>query len=174
MLYQLSYFRKCRISLNLRWVYLSPCSLTVLRFFCGRCRIRTYGTLRYAGFQDQCIRPLCQSSFWSNHFTSASARGWGANCMHNLIGSFKRDFGSFGVSTILEVNPYLYPYIVASLPLFVNPTGFEPVTDSLEGYCSIQLSYESINKRGFGSFGVSGWLLVPSGIFTPNPFSIYK
>jgi hypothetical protein len=28
----------------------------------GRCRIRTYGTLRYAGFQDQCIRPLCQSS----------------------------------------------------------------------------------------------------------------
>ena len=29
---------------------------------CGRCRIRTYGTLRYAGFQDQCIRPLCQSS----------------------------------------------------------------------------------------------------------------
>ena len=31
-------------------------------YCCGRCRIRTYGTSRYAGFQDQCIRPLCQSS----------------------------------------------------------------------------------------------------------------
>ena len=36
--------------------------LRLLCFSCGRCRIRTYGTLRYAGFQDQCIRPLCQSS----------------------------------------------------------------------------------------------------------------
>ena len=28
----------------------------------GRCRIRTYGTLRYNSFQDCRIRPLCQSS----------------------------------------------------------------------------------------------------------------
>ena len=63
-------------------------------YCCGRCRIRTYGTSRYAGFQDQCIRPLCQSS----------KRSPWANLPD------KRGFGSFGVSTILEVNPYLYPY----------------------------------------------------------------
>ena len=68
--------------------------LRFLCFSCGRCRIRTYGTLQFAGFQDQCIRPLCQSS----------KRSPWANLPD------KRGFGSFGVSTILEVNPYLYPY----------------------------------------------------------------
>ena len=28
----------------------------------GGHRIRTYGTLRYGGFQNRCNRPLCQSS----------------------------------------------------------------------------------------------------------------
>ena len=31
----------------------------------GEGEIRTPGTLRYAGFQDQCIRPLCHLSGWS-------------------------------------------------------------------------------------------------------------
>ena len=65
-LYQLSYCGKIRISLNLWWVYLPPFSLTVLRFFCGRCRIRTYGTSRFNSFQDCSDRPLCQSSIFIN------------------------------------------------------------------------------------------------------------
>jgi hypothetical protein len=32
----------CRISLNLRWVYLPPCSLMVLRFFCDSGGTRTH------------------------------------------------------------------------------------------------------------------------------------
>ena len=35
----------CRISLNLRWVYLPPCSLTVLRFFCDSGEARTRDSL---------------------------------------------------------------------------------------------------------------------------------
>lgn len=34
----------------------------VLRCLCGERGIRTPGTSRYAGFQDQCIRPLCHLS----------------------------------------------------------------------------------------------------------------
>ena len=34
----------------------------VFRCLCGERGIRTPGTLRYAGFQDQCIRPLCHLS----------------------------------------------------------------------------------------------------------------
>jgi hypothetical protein len=33
----------------------------------GGREIRTPGTLRYAGFQDQCIRPLCHPSVCLNH-----------------------------------------------------------------------------------------------------------
>ena len=36
--------------------------------------------------------------------------------------------------------------------LFVIPRGFEPRTHSLEGCCSIQLSYEATNKRNFNTF----------------------
>ncbi len=31
---------------------------------CGECRIRTYGTFRFAAFQEQCDRPLCQFSIY--------------------------------------------------------------------------------------------------------------
>jgi hypothetical protein len=34
----------------------------MLGLFCGERGIRTPGTLLYAGFQDQCIRPLCHLS----------------------------------------------------------------------------------------------------------------
>ena len=30
----------------------------------GSWEIRTLGTFRFAGFQDQCNRPLCQTSYW--------------------------------------------------------------------------------------------------------------
>ena len=36
---------------------------------------------------------------------------------------------------------------VAGFLLFVIPAGFEPTTDSLEGCCSIQLSYGTIPMR---------------------------
>ena len=32
----------------------------------GKCEIRTHGSFRSAGFQDQCIRPLCQLSLLSS------------------------------------------------------------------------------------------------------------
>jgi hypothetical protein len=44
-------------------VYLSPYSLTVLRFFCGEGGIRTPGSVKIASFQDWCIRPLCHLSY---------------------------------------------------------------------------------------------------------------
>ena len=36
----------------------NPVNLSTYRTLCGERGIRTPGTLRYAGFQDRCIRPL--------------------------------------------------------------------------------------------------------------------
>ncbi len=36
----------------------SPVNLAIYRTLCGERGIRTPGTLRYAGFQDRCNRPL--------------------------------------------------------------------------------------------------------------------
>ena len=91
---------------------------------CGRCRIRTYDTFQYAGFQDQCNRPLCQSSI------STSGR--------NRTGTPQSewDFKSH-VSTN------------STTDALVTPTGVEPVTYTLEVCCSIQLSYGAILSLPF-------------------------
>ena len=44
-----------------------------LVFFGGERGIRTPGTLRYAGFQDQCIRPLCHLSSGEEVFPESAA-----------------------------------------------------------------------------------------------------
>ena len=45
--------------------------------------------------------------------------------------------------------------------LFVSPIGFEPMTASLEGRCSIQLSYEPVTLK------LSGWQ--DSNLRPPRP-----
>lgn len=44
-----------------------------LYIFCGSCRIRTYGTFRFAGFQDQCNRPTLPN-FQLNYISCGSRR----------------------------------------------------------------------------------------------------
>ena len=44
----------------------------MLGLFCGERGIRTPGTLRYNGFQDRRIRPLCHSSVRFAEFRAAN------------------------------------------------------------------------------------------------------
>lgn len=50
-----------------------PENHSIFRNLCGKGGIRTPGTLRYAGFQDRCIRPLYHLSL-RGRFRLASAK----------------------------------------------------------------------------------------------------
>ncbi len=80
--------------------YASPCDVLrdTAHTFIGGAGIRTLGTFRYAGFQDQCNRPLCHPSVRRFH-SNARARGirWHSMPRHN---SAFRGLGVCGKSCI--------------------------------------------------------------------------
>ena len=76
--------------------------------------IRTHGTFRFAGFQDQCLKPLGHASCIAfqhrcdRPLDHASGSGFAITCLrrfwkHGYFRSFLHDFAQYGTSTFLGI-----------------------------------------------------------------------
>ena len=57
-------------------LHLTTRTMAVIYTFCGSCRIRTYGTFRFSGFQDQCNRPTLPNFQFTYLYILAEAEGF--------------------------------------------------------------------------------------------------